>query len=256
MKDSRVHFLWNERNLHAKFRTGVSVHSHTLYSRESLDFIGRATANTPWLSGAIRKQQEKYRALKGCDVNLKRAWWTPPLSPLHAWKLEKSQIENGLDREALVSLTDHDNIDAGLNLSWLEETRECPISVEWTVPFRETFFHFGIHNLPAQEATSIMRDLAAFTANPVETEISPLRSNCLHSKPGDADRSEPSSVGRESHRRCDARAMRRLAVVAIRAVRSCPGAERIAALVRESGGRATGARAVSAGDFRGRSPRA
>jgi len=178
LKDSRVHFHWHEKDRPAKFRTGVSLHSHTLHSRESMDFIGRATEKTPWLSGAIRKQREKYRALKGRDVDFKRAWWTPPLSALHAWKLEKSQIENGLDREALISLTDHDNIDAGLHLGMLDETRDCPVSVEWTVPYRETFFHLGVHNLPLQEATSIVRDLAVFTAKPVapqsEAQIGPL----------------------------------------------------------------------------------
>ena len=80
MKDSRVHFHWQEKNLHAKFRTGVSLHGHTLYSRESMDFIGRATENTPWLSGAIRKQREKYREIKGREIDFKRAWWTPPLA--------------------------------------------------------------------------------------------------------------------------------------------------------------------------------
>lgn len=182
MKDSRVHFHWHSRNAHARFRTGVSIHSHTLHSRESMDFIGRVTANVPWLSGAIRKQQAIYHARKGRDVNLKRAWWTPPLSPLHAWKVEKDQIENGLDREALVSITDHDNIDAGLHLSMLEETRECPVSVEWTVPFHHTFFHLGIHNLPSAQATGIMRDFTAFTANPVEAQIAPLL-EFLHSLP-------------------------------------------------------------------------
>jgi hypothetical protein len=182
LNKSRVHFQWQSRNISAKFRTGLSLHSHTLHSRESMDFIGRATENVPWLSGAIRKQYAKYRALKGRDVNLKRAWWTPPLSPLHAWKLEKTQIENVLDRGALVSLTDHDNIDAGLRLSVLDETRHCPISVEWTLPFRQTFFHIGLHNLPAQDATGIMRDLAAFTANPEETQIGGLLER-VHSMP-------------------------------------------------------------------------
>ena len=139
-----------------------------------MDFIGRATENTPWLSGAIRKQREKYRQIKGREIDFKRAWWTPPLAPLPAWKLEKAQIESGLDRESLVSLTDHDNIDAALHLSMLDETRACPVSVEWTVPYRETFFHLGLHNLPLQEATDIMRDLAAFTANPIESQIAPL----------------------------------------------------------------------------------
>jgi hypothetical protein len=152
----------------------VSLHSHTLQSRESLDFIGRATANTPWLAGAIRKQTDKYRALKGRDLDLRRAWWTPPLSPLHAWKLEKSQIEQSLDLGAFVSLTDHDNIHAGQQLSMLDETRACPISVEWTAPWRQTFFHLGLHNLPAQEATSLMSDLEAITASPVEANIAAI----------------------------------------------------------------------------------
>ena len=58
-------------------------------------------------------------------MDLKRAWWTSPLSPLGAWSLEKSQIENALELGALVSITDHDNIDAGLHLGVLDETRAC-----------------------------------------------------------------------------------------------------------------------------------
>jgi len=171
LRESRVRFHWEDRNYHTQFRAGVSLHSHTLHSRESLDFIGRATANTPWLSGAIKKQTDRYRALKGRDLDLRRAWWTPPLSPLHAWKLEKAQIEESLDLSALVSLTDHDNIHAGMNLKMLDETRECPISVEWTVPWQKTFFHLGLHNLPAGEAAQLMTELAAITADPREARI-------------------------------------------------------------------------------------
>jgi hypothetical protein len=181
LRYSRVHFHWQEKNVAAKFRTGASIHSHTLHSRESMDFIGRATENIPWLSGAIRKQREKYRELKGREVDLKRAWWTPPLSALQAWRLETSQIESALGLNALVSLTDHDNIEAGLHLSVLDETRDCPVSVEWTVPYRRTFFHIGIHDLPSQEATGIMRELAAFTAKSREREIGPLL-EFLHSR--------------------------------------------------------------------------
>ena len=166
MKESRVRFHWEDRNYHTQFRTGVSLHSHTLHSHESLDFIGRATANTPWLSGAIKKQTDKYRALKGRDLDLRRAWWTPPLSPLHAWKLEKAQIQESLDLSAFVSLTDHDNIHAGTNLQMLDETRDCPVSVEWTVPWEKTFFHLGLHNLPAGDAAQIMTELAVITADP------------------------------------------------------------------------------------------
>jgi hypothetical protein len=156
------------------FRTGVSLHSHTLHSRESLDFIERVTADTPWLSGAIRKQQAKYRALKGRDLDLKRAWWTPPLSPRQAWELEKTQIENTLAMDALVSITDHDNIDASINLHVLEQMRDSPVSIEWTVPFRQTFFHIGAHNLPADAANDMTRAMNEFTRSPSEPQIAPM----------------------------------------------------------------------------------
>jgi hypothetical protein len=34
------------------------------------------------------------------------------------------------------------------------------------VPFENTFFHLGVHNLPAGRARDIMRDLEAFTDHP------------------------------------------------------------------------------------------
>ena len=181
MKNSRVCFHWQENDFQSRFHTGISLHSHTLHSRESMDFIGSATANTPWLSGAIRKQTEEYRAQKGRDVDLSRAWWTPPLSALQAWKVEKSQIERTLGLRAHVSLTDHDNIDAGLHLRLLEEPRDSPVSVEWTVPWRQTFFHLGLHNLPFDQAPGIMRELAGLTADPVEIRIGEML-DYLHSR--------------------------------------------------------------------------
>jgi hypothetical protein len=171
MNDSKIHFYWNRKEASLPFRTAVSLHSHTLHSRESLDFIQRATANTPWLSGAIRKQMARYRAVKGRDLDLRRAWWTPPLSPQHAWNLERNQIEEKLDKDALVSLSDHDTIAGCVQLQMLEQWRECPISVEWTVPFRRTFFHVGVHNMPLESASGMMRAMAEFTAAPVEDRI-------------------------------------------------------------------------------------
>lgn len=170
MRESHVYFQW-QKNSAPPFRTGVSLHSHTLHSQESLDFIERATANTPWLSGAIRKQKAKYRAAKGRELDLKRAWWTPPLSARQAWDLERTQIERSLGMDALVSLSDHDNIDAGINLHALEQMRNCPISIEWTVPFRQTFFHVGVHNLPADAANEMARAMNEFTEAPVEQRI-------------------------------------------------------------------------------------
>ncbi len=165
MKNCRVHFQWVKEKA-GIFRTAVSLHSHTLHSRESLDFIQRATKDTPWLGGAVRKQEAKYRALKGRDVDLTRAWWTPPLSARQAWKLENDQLEKVLDHSAIVSISDHDNIDAALHLHVLAGMEMSPISVEWTVPFRRTFFHVGVHNMPGGEATAMMREMQDLTARP------------------------------------------------------------------------------------------
>ncbi len=173
MKHSRVYLQWAKSPI-PTFRSAVSLHSHTFHSLESLDFIERATANTPWLSGAIRKQRSKYKELQGRDLDFKRAWWTPPLSPYQAWNLEKTQIEQALGKKAMVSLSDHDNIHACTQLRVLEEARECPISMEWSVPFRDTFFHVGVHNLPADRAKEMAAAMNAFTEAPDEAGIAPL----------------------------------------------------------------------------------
>jgi hypothetical protein len=134
----------------------VSLHSHTLHSRESLDFIYHAATRFPLLAAAVRAGERRHQKLYGKALNLARGWWTPPLGPRDAWLVETSQIED-LDLNALVSLTDHDDIEASVLLQLLNDCQQTPISFEWTVPFRATFFHLGIHNLP----TAIARDVFA-----------------------------------------------------------------------------------------------
>jgi hypothetical protein len=166
---------WKDKSFDA-FATAVSLHSHTLHSKESMEFIRRVTRNVPWLSGAVRRQEEKYRRVKGRDLDLTRAWWTPPLASLPAWELEASQIERKLGMAALVSLSDHDDIEAPLHLRLLDRCRDCPISVEWTVPYRETFFHLGVHNIPAVHASAVMREMRSLTSKPCERRIAELLS--------------------------------------------------------------------------------
>ena len=62
------------------------------------------------------------------------------MSPAQAVGLESGQIED-LGLEPLVSLTDHDNIDAALELRATLEGRRTPISVEWSVPWRGAEMH-------------------------------------------------------------------------------------------------------------------
>ena len=130
-----------------RFSTGVSLHSHTLHSRESLSFLGR---------------YKQIRGKDGTRLDLSRAWWTPPLGPYEAWLIERNHIEQRFGLSALVSLTDHDDIEAPLKLRVLGECRHVPVSVEWTVPYGPTFFHLGVHNIHARAARSIFADMQSF----------------------------------------------------------------------------------------------
>lgn len=165
MNPSRLHFFWRERGAHRRFRTGVSLHSHTSYSRESLAFIPRYARSVPLLSSLLGWYERGYRRKSGCEVDYSRAWWTPPAGPAEAYHIERAQIEN-LDLTPLVSLTDHDDIEGGFVLHLLAEAGGAPVSVEWTVPYGPSFFHLGVHNLPPHRARAILSDLCAFTGRP------------------------------------------------------------------------------------------
>jgi hypothetical protein len=166
-------FFQNKSTL-PKFRTVVSLHGHTLYSRESLGFINALSRKVPLIRVALERGAAQYRRVKGTDLDLTRAWWTPPLAPYGAWRLEADRITSQFGAHPLVSLSDHDDIEAGVTLRVLEECSAVPVSVEWTVPFGGTFFHMGVHNLPPDEAREIMAGLRAFTANPVEEGLHDL----------------------------------------------------------------------------------
>lgn len=167
---SNIYLQWTAGSPCARFRTGVSLHSHTLHSHESLDFIYHAAAAFPLLAAALHQGERQYRGAKGVDLDLGRGWWTPPLAPYSAWAVETSQIED-LDLAARVSLTDHDDVEAGVALQVLPECQGMPVSVEWTVPFRSTYFHLGVHNLPRATARAMFAEMDAFRANPRESRL-------------------------------------------------------------------------------------
>src|SRR5262249_33637689 len=135
----QIHF---EQDLRPRddYRTGVSLHGHTLHSQEKLDFIYRLATQIAPIRVALRRGEEVYRAYHdGRSLDLTRAWWTPPLSAYDAWALEARQLTDRFGLAPLVSLSDHDNIDAGILLQHREECRPMPVSVEWTVPYGGTF---------------------------------------------------------------------------------------------------------------------
>ncbi len=148
------------------FRAGVSLHSHTMFSEEGLDMVPRYTAKLPYLGQAIRRQEAEYSLRKGRPFDFRQAFWTPPLAPRQAYRLEEKQIQLRFQLPALVSLTDHDDLRASLLLRVLGRFQAAPVSIEWTVPFGPTFFHLGIHNLPVHQARELHTQLALFTSDP------------------------------------------------------------------------------------------
>ena len=64
---------------------------------------------------------------------------------------------------AIVSITDHDEIEANLRICEHTPSDIAPISMEWTVPFENGFFHLGIHNLPKEKAAEITQILLDYT---------------------------------------------------------------------------------------------
>jgi hypothetical protein len=166
-------FFENKSTL-PEFRTVVSLHGHTLYSRENLGFLNTLARKVPLVRVALDRGAERYRRAHGTDLDVTRAWWTPPLAPYGAWRLEAGRIISQFGARPLVSLTDHDDIEAGVNLRVLGECAAVPVAVEWTVPFGGTFFHVGVHNLPPENARGIMAELSAFTARPNEDVLPDL----------------------------------------------------------------------------------
>ena len=165
-----ISFLWKDSRAATQFSTAVCLHGHTLHSEECLNFLPTYLHMVPGISQIVRYYQSEPR-----PVDFARAYWTPPLTPASALQLEQEQTAR-LGLRPFVSLTDHDNIEAGFALQVTADSSTTPISVEWTVPYRRTFFHLGIHNLPPANARAWLSAMAAFTAKPREDVLAQILS--------------------------------------------------------------------------------
>src|SRR5215831_11235737 len=171
MANATVSYLWRDQGSYKGFQTGVSLHSHTNQSKETLDFLANLGSTyaliRPLLVRLERRAERKY----GVRVDYASSYWTPPMTPKLAFELESRQIEN-LGLNSMVSITDHDNIEAPMLLRTVPSARRIPVSVEWSVPYGGVQdFHLGVHNLPSSRAKQWMRTLAEFTAKPKEARL-------------------------------------------------------------------------------------
>jgi hypothetical protein len=170
---SRVSYVWEEQSATEGYQCGVSLHSHTSASQESLSFIHKMGLEHAFLGWLFARGERRSRELHNLTLNFESANWRPPLLPRMAYNLERKQIQR-LGLEAMVSITDHDTMEAPLLLRTLAMSRGIPMSVEWTAPFGATVFHLGIHNLPSAQATEWMERLEAFTAHPSDEGLALL----------------------------------------------------------------------------------
>jgi predicted metal-dependent phosphoesterase TrpH len=163
-------------------RTVVSLHSHTSHSREVLTFLPGWAARTPVARFIVRRELRRHEAQTGGAVDFSRGYWRPPLSPKQVFDSEVAQAADRFGAPALVSITDHDEIAANLALVATGLGGCCPVSTEWTVPYRGSIFHLGIHNLPPESAAAMMHEFQACTANPSEPLLEDLLA-WVHSAP-------------------------------------------------------------------------
>ena len=165
------------------FRSAVSLHAHTNRSREVMTPVRPYLERIPVIASLVRRQMREYERRNGEPVDFGRGWWQPPLDPLEVLASESAQIRDALGLCPIVSITDHDSIDAPVALRSATPESALPISFEWTAPFRQSFFHLGVHNLAPTSAMATFDALAAFTSTPTAGRLPELL-EMLHS---DAD---------------------------------------------------------------------
>ncbi len=178
LSQASVSYLWREPSAAKGFTTGVSLHSHTSQSRETLDFCAEISKDIPFIRPLIEWGERRSVRHSGIRPDYARAFWTPPLTSRLAFDLERTQIENQLNLNGLVSISDHDDISAPMLLRSVPSARHIPVSTEWSVPYQNpsavpinkpTAFHLGVHNLPSASAQEWISRLNAFTEMDVAT---------------------------------------------------------------------------------------
>lgn len=265
MNNSKLYYLLREPKAAEGFRTAVSLHSHTLHSKESTAFVCRIANRSKlfnwFIRGQLKKYSERYgdKELTNLEAQAKRMWWTSPLSAVQAWQVETGQISDKLGLEPIVSITDHDTIEAPQRLQMVADHSEAPVSVEWTTPYQKTYFHLGVHNMHPTWAPKMMSRMVAYTANPDPATLEEMLRE-LDSHPDvlivfNHPEWDQSWIGPEAHRAVIHRFVEEyrevLHAVEINGLRSWTENRRVVRFAR-----ATGMKLISGGDRHGREPNA
>jgi hypothetical protein len=173
MARSSISYLWRDTKAPHGFRSGVSLHSHTNQSIEPLAFLAKVGDQYPAMRLLTRWLESNSEAKNGLPISYATGYWTPPMTPKQAFDLEREQIEK-LGLAPMVSITDHDTIQAPMLLRTVPSARHIPVSLEWSAPFGGQSFHLGVHNLPSASAAEWMKTLADYTAEPSDARLTEI----------------------------------------------------------------------------------
>jgi hypothetical protein len=174
MPSSAISYLWRDKDAPKGFRTGISLHSHTNQSRETLDFLANFGNQFPVMRPLLSRMERRAEQYHGIHVDYAASYWTPPMTPKLAFDLEMRQIER-LGLAPMVSITDHDTIKAPMLLRTVPSARQIPVSVEWSAPYGGAqSFHLGVHNLPSARAAEWMATLEDYTAHPSDARLTEI----------------------------------------------------------------------------------
>lgn len=174
MPNASVSYLWRDRKAPEGFRAGVSLHSHTNQSHETLDFLANLGNTYPVIRPLLTRLERHWAERNGVSLQYAQSYWTPPMTPKLAFDLESKQITD-LGLASMVSISDHDNINAPMLLRTVPSARQIPVSVEWSAPYGGVQdFHLGVHNLPAARAKQWMQTMADYTANPGDEQLTEI----------------------------------------------------------------------------------
>jgi hypothetical protein len=109
------------------------------------------------------------------------------------YSLEFNQIK-AYGLHPLVSLTDHDDIEAPTSLQAIDGTRAVPISIEWTVSDAKYLLPPGRPQSPPLRARSMVKRMQEFTHAPSAATLTEILAG-IHATPGYSGRAQSSDVG-------------------------------------------------------------
>jgi len=84
-------WLHDRRSRWHEFRSAVSLHAHTSYSRGQLADLPRYLVQIPFVGSRLERELRTQ-----CAVDFSKGWWHPPVSAHEVFDAETAQIRNRL----------------------------------------------------------------------------------------------------------------------------------------------------------------